>query len=150
MNLYINHSLRFEKRNSVLQFTKTNVFPIYNRQRTWKLIKFDNTIYQRIHFSLNILKKYFVTYIRHIAKIWCKFLHTLDVWHLNNAKWICIHKFKYNQFTTCMKKKKCLLTTNICTNVFDTEAVQTSVTSDMSPFFTNYWITLEFWYWVKA
>lgn len=77
-------------------------------------------------------------------------MHTLDVWHLNNAKWICIHKFKYNQFTTCMKKKKCLLTTNICTNVFDTEAVQASVTSDMSPFFTNYWITLEFWYSVKA
>lgn len=36
------------------------------------------------------------------------------------------------------EEKKCLLTTNICTNVFDTEAVQASVTSDMSTFFTNY------------
>lgn len=26
------------------------------------------------------------------------------------------------------EEKKCLLTTNICTNVFDTEAVQASVT----------------------
>lgn len=149
MNLYI-IILSGLKRETVSYSLRKRMSFLFITDNAHGNIKFDNTIYQRIHFSLNILKKYFVTYIRHIAKIWCKFLHTLDVWHLNNAKWICIHKFKYNQFTTCMKKKKCLLTTNICTNVFDTEAVQASVTSDMSPFFTNYWITLEFWYWVKA
>lgn len=108
MNLYI-IILSGLKRETVSYSLRKRMSFLFITDNAHGNIKFDNTIYQRIHFSLNILKKYFVTYIRHIAKIWCKFLHTLDVWHLNNAKWICIHKFKYNQFTTCMKKKNASL-----------------------------------------